>query len=222
MVEFNQYGCFGHLSHTERRDLFHDLVYLINHRKAYSLTVEVDNLDFQNFFPTRKYRGLIGSAPLAFLECMVLDSIIARDHNYSGKTACIVAHSYNDIQMVDAHAFLLSYQQRREDLQTGSLTFDTPQNVNALQAADMVAWANRNKSLGEPFINGFEPLEMLTRTVESKTRPSMIHLHYPFQSKQVESLARILGEPARRKGKREPLLTPLPSVEELKSLKLKE
>ncbi len=214
MVEFNQYGYLGHLGPEERRALFQDLVYLINQRKVYSLTVEVDNLDFQRFFPTKRYKGLIGAASLAFFECILLDGIIARDHNQSGKTAYVVANSSNNIQLVDAHLFIASYIGKRKLKSIGSLIFDTPQNVNALQAADMVAWANRNKSLGKPFASGFEPLELLTRTVESETRPSMVHFHYKFKGNNVESLARILGEPIRKKGRRESLLKALTSLDE--------
>jgi hypothetical protein len=208
MCEFNQYRRFGHLGRDERSALFQDLVYLINQNKAYSLTVEVDNLNFQTFFPTEKYRGLIGPAPLAFFECMVLDAIIARDHNSSGKTAFVVAHSHNNIEMVDAHAFMVSYFEQKDEAlrRVGSLTFDTPGNVNALQAADLVAWANRNKKLGEPFVSGFEPLERLTRTVEAETRP-MLHFHYVVKPGSVEELSRVLDEPVRKKGKRSPLLT---------------
>ncbi len=218
MSEFNQYGVFGHLGRDERLALFQDLIYLINQRKAYSLTVEVDNLDFQTFFPTKKYRGLIGPAPLAFFECMVMDAITARDHNASGKTAFVVGHSHNDVEMVDAHAFFLSYLAGKEEsLRTvGSLTFDTPENVAALQAADMVVWANRNKSLSRPFVNGFEPLELLTRTVEAESRPAMVHFHYPFNPEKVESLSKILGEPVRAKGRRKPLLEPIPILDALK------
>ena len=218
MSEFDQYGVFGHLGRDERLALFQDLVSLINRRKVYSLTVEVDNLDFQTFFPTERYRGLIGPAPLAFFECMVLDAIIARDHNASGKTAFVVGHSHNDIEMVDAHAFFLSYLAGKDDaLRTvGSLTFDTPKDVYALQAADMVVWANRKKRLGRPFINGFEPLELLTRTVEADSRPAMVHFHYPFNSQRVESLSKILGEPVRSKGRRKPLLEPIPPLDQLK------
>jgi len=212
MKQFNQHRELGHLGPDERVALFQDLVHLINQRKVYSLTVEVDNLDFQTFFPTQKYRGLIGPAPLAFFECMVLDSIIARDQNASGKTAFMVAHSHNDIEMVDAHAFLQSYLANREAVvQTvGALTFDSPRDVNALQAADLVAWANRRKALGEQFTSGFEPLELLTRTVETESRPPMIHFHYRFNPEKVESLAKILREPVREKGRRHPLLESIP------------
>jgi len=217
MLEFNQYGSLGHLGTEERRALFQDAVNLINERKLYSLTVEVDNLDFQRFFPAKKYRGLIGPAPLAFFMSMVLDSIISRDHNESGKMAYVVAKSHNNAEIVDAHTFILSYLERRPELQVGSLTFDVPQSVNALQAADMVAWANRNKAIGRTFVSGFEPLERLTRTVASEVRPSIAHMHHTFNAKSVESLAKILGDPVRQKGRRKALLEPLPSLKDLEN-----
>jgi hypothetical protein len=209
MIEFNQYGYLAYLSPDERRALFQDLVLLINSRKLYSLTVEIDNIDFQSTFQIKKYRGLIGPASLAFFQCMILDSIIARDHNEGGRTAYLVAHSPHDQQMVDAHAFLVSYAgwPKRKVSPVGALAFDTPQSVNALQAADMIAWANRNNILGKPFVSGFEPLERLTRTVETEARPSIVHMHNKFNPDLVKSLGRVLGDPVRRKGKREPLFT---------------
>jgi hypothetical protein len=216
MKRFNQYGDLGHLGRDERIALFQDLVHLINQRKVYSLTAQIDNLDFRTFFPASKYRGLIGPAPVAFFDCMVLDSITARDHNASGKMAFVVAHSHNDIELVDVHAFMQSHlANKRSQAQTvGSLTFDSPDKVNALQAADLVAWANRRRALGEPFTSGFEPLELLTRTVEAESRPPMIHLHHKFNPEKVGSLSKILGEPIRQKGRRRPLLEPIPLLDE--------
>jgi len=213
MLEFNQYGYLGHLSHDQRRALFHDLIHLINTNKVYSLTAEVDNLEFQNFFPRSKYKGLIGAPPLALMWCMFHNSILSRNHNASGATAYIVGDSNSNIQIVDTHAFIRSYERRTKQAITGSLTFDSPKNVHALQAADMIAWANRKKKLGEPFEGGFEPLELLTRTVESETRPPMVHLHVRVSSARVEGLAKILGDPIRTKGRRVALLKALSEEE---------
>jgi hypothetical protein len=212
MKDFGKDGPLGHLAYAQRRTLLSDLVHLINSRKAYSLTVELDSTKIQAIFPTKKFRKLMSAPALAFYQCMIMDSLIARKHPQVGKVAFVVATSECNREIVDGHNFIQSYEERTPLEMVGALTFDTPQNVNALQAADMVAWANRRKRLGQPFHKGFEPLEMLTRTVENELRPPMIHFHYPAGEKSAESLAKIVGEPVRIPGKRVPLLKPLKRV----------
>lgn len=208
MINFGQHGVLGYLRHDERRALFHDLVHLINHRKAFSLTVEIDSLHFKECFPVDRFKGLFGPPPFAFYWCMINDSLIARQHHEATKVSFIVAHSTSDIQMVECHAFMESFQNYKDWQSIGSLTFDTPQNVNALQAADMVAWANRKRSIGGVFDKGFEPLELLTRTVESELGPPMAHFHYPAKEASAESLSKIMGQPIRMKGRRTILMPP--------------
>jgi Protein of unknown function (DUF3800) len=210
MKDFGKNGRLGYLTYDQRRTLFSDLVYLINSRKAYSLTVELDSAKIQSIFPAKKFRKLMSGPALAFYQCMILDSIIARKHPQMSKVAFVVATSDCNCEIVDGHNFIQSYEARTEFQMVGSLTFDTPQNVNALQAADMVAWANRRKGLGDTFHKGFEPLELLTRLVECENRPSMMHFHCPAGEKSAESLAKIVGDPVRIPGKRNPLLKPLP------------
>jgi len=209
MKEFGKHGRFGYLNHNERRALFGDLVSLINRNKVYSLTVAVDNLEFQEFFPQGKYKGLIGAAPLAFLWCLILNHSAVRDHERLGRVAYVVSKSDFNPEVTDCHAFWGSFEERIKRLHSGSLTFDTPSEVNALQAADMIAWANRKKQLGEPFKSGFEPLELLTRYVESTVKP-VIHFHYPATREGTQKLADILGSPVRNPGRRLSLLGRVP------------
>ena len=207
MIEFGQKDRLGYLTHDERRALFQDLVYLINNEKVYSLTVSVDNLEFQDFFPPSKYKNSFGVAPLAFLWCMFHNSLIIDSHLIGGRMAYVVAKSDFNATIADCHSFIQSYEMKRQKENTGSLTLDTPQNASALQAADMVVWANRRKNAGDLFDWGFEPLERLTRTVKSTVKPA-IHAHFKVSSRSTKELARILGDPERRPGKRSPLLKP--------------
>jgi hypothetical protein len=202
-------GCLSQMKHPARRALFADLVYLINKNKAYSLTVAVDNLEFQQFFPAQMFRGLFGPAPLAFLWCMILNHGIFDDHKYTNRLPYVVATSHFNPEITDCHAFFESFEIRNDKRYSGSLTFSTPEEDNALQAADMVSWANRRKHLGKPFKDGFEPLELLTRYVESDKKP-VIHFHYPADKRSTETLAAVLGSPVRERGKRRSLLGRVP------------
>jgi hypothetical protein len=197
---------FAHLSNGGRRALFQDLVYLINQNKLHSLTVAIDNIEFQEFFPADQFRGYMGAAALGFLWCMVLNGIIVREHKHKiYRMGYMVARSDINAQLTDAYNFLRSYEVRIEEETIGPFSIDEPSQVNALQAADMVAWANLRKHRGEDFRNGFEPLELLTRHVESDVKPG-IHFHFKPSRKSTENLAAIVGSPVRRKGKRASLL----------------
>ena len=73
MKEFARpYGRLAGVSDSKRKELFYDLVYLINKRKAYGLTVAVDNPEFQNLFPPQAFRSHLSSTSFAFLWCMIL------------------------------------------------------------------------------------------------------------------------------------------------------
>ncbi len=211
MREFvRPYGRLAYLSDEQRRDLFQDLVYLINKRKAWSMTVEIDHLEFQQFFPQGKFRKLFGVAPLAFIWCMVLNNGIINLHllDQVAKVAYVVAKSDFNAAMFECHAFIKSYERNADREFTGAIQFDDPAAANQLQAADMVAWANRRKVAGDLFGGGFEPLELLTRTVESETKTA-IHSHYKVNGESTRKLAEIVGNPSRG-SVRIPLLQPLP------------
>jgi Protein of unknown function (DUF3800) len=202
-------GRLAYLTDDERRAIFSDLVYLINTQKAWSLTIEVDHLEFQQFFPLKEYRGLFGAVPLAFIWGMVLNGSIMRtlDAKYR-KMAYMVAKSSDNPSIVDSHSFMQSYEENAGLDHTGSLTFETPRGINALQAADMVAWANRRKCVGMGFTQGYEPLELLTRNVQSDVK-GIWHFHKVVESEDTRKLAEILGDPVRESGRRIAFLTPV-------------
>jgi hypothetical protein len=211
MREFGRpHGRLAYLSDEQRRDLFQDLVYLINKRKAWSITVEIDHLEFQQFFPPTKLRKLFGVAPLAFIWCMVLNNGIVKLYaaDRVSKVAYVVAKSDLNTAMLECHTFIQSYEENADREFTGTIAFDEPAYVNPLQAADMVAWANRRKAAGGEFDCGFEPLELLTRTVESEVKTG-IHSHFKVGGDGTRRLAEIVGSPVRG-SVRIPLLQPLP------------
>ena len=203
-------GRLAYLSDDERRALFHDLFFLINKWKAWSLTVEIDHLEFQKYFPQDRFKKLFGVAPLAFIWCMILNHGIITEHlDKLAKIAYVVAKSDFNTAMLDSHTFIQSYEQNVDDEHTAEIDFDTPSNANQLQAADMVAWANRRKVANTPFNNGFESLELLTRHVESEVKPAL-HLHKKVDDDSTKELANIVGNPIRGAKQRIPLLQPFP------------
>lgn len=208
MKEFARpHGRLARLTDNDRRALFTDLVRLINRRKAYGLTVAVDNLQFQQFFPSATFRGIFGPTPLAFLWCMVLNRSIGKDlkHQSVKKMDYVLSNAPVNSQMTDTYNFFHSFEVYNAEEFTGAIAFDPPNLDSALQAADMVAWANRKKDLDGSFGAGFEPLALLTPPQGfAKVRSSkpLIHFHYKVRNESTKDLATILGMPNRTKGKR--------------------
>lgn len=198
-------GRLAYLSDDERRSLFADLVYLINRNKLYSMTVVVGNAEFQQYFPKYCFRGYMGSAALAFLWCMLLNHLNVKSEERMAPMAYVVARSDVNSELADCYNFWRSYEVRITAEYTGAFGIEEPRRVNALQAADMVAWANLKRHRGENFDRGFEPLELLTRYVESDVKPN-VHFHFPVSGESTKKLAAILGQPNRQKGRRISLL----------------
>lgn len=208
MKEFARpHGRLAYLTNEERFSLFSDLVPLINQQKVYSLTVAVNNLTFQTFSPKSEYRGRFGSTALAFLWCLVLNHNIVHDHKDAMDCmAYVLSDSPNNIQMADCYNFFRSFERKTGNDLTGSFSLDDPKRLDALQAADMIAWAKRREWLEEPFDNGFGPLADLTRKLGSAENKPIIHFHFNPTAKSTRRLARIFGKPVRGKGARVSLL----------------
>jgi len=129
------------------------------------------------------------------LWVILLNSAIVKEHVSVEKMAYLCSHSPVDSQMLEVHSFWQEFENIPNlwiKKCTGAMGFDTPLEVNALQAADMIAWSNRKKSLGEAFTCGFEPLERLTRLFEGSER-NYLHFHYPISKKSTAGLAEIIN-----------------------------
>jgi len=211
MKEFARpHGRLACLSDGERRVLFQDLVKIINQTELYSLTASVDNIDFQHVFPHQKFRKRFSAIALAFLWCMILNYEIGKDHQGAiDGISYFFSDSPINSQIIDCYSFFCEYEVLRELEITEAIGHGRPKIFSGLQAADMIAWANRKKNLNEPFKEGFEPLELLTPHEPqgfNRLGRTPIHMHYSVKNESTRELALILGEPKRQKGKREALL----------------
>jgi hypothetical protein len=185
-------GRLAYLSDDQRRALLRDLVWAINKHKLYSITTAVTSHDFEDFFPTPKFKRLFSSAQMAFLLVLILNSCVVADHEQLDRMAYVISHSDVNGQMRDVHAFWQALEEStKKQSYTGALVFDRPSQVSALQAADMVAWSNRRNHLKQGFDRGFEPLLVLTRTVEGSKKHHP-HFHYPISRSDTESFAALL------------------------------
>jgi hypothetical protein len=195
MREFGRpHGRFAYLSDDDRKALFSDLVHVITQDKLYSVSASVLEQDFREFFPTSKFKGLFGPAPLAFIWCMVINLIVADNAEELGPMAYLVAESDESAQMLESHCFFKHYADTRGDGDDciGSIAFDTPKKIHALQAADMIAWSVRRRKMEEAFDRGFEPLLRLTRHVKGSER-HFPHFHLDATRESTRKLAEIVN-----------------------------
>jgi hypothetical protein len=205
------HGRLAGIGDEQRRFLFRDLVTLINTEKAWSLTVTIANDEFRNSFAPEIFRHHVSPDAMAFYWCLLLNHIVVKQHKTRlEKMSYYVANSSRNTQLLDAYHFWKSYEDRMGEHHTGACGFDDAKQVNALQAADLVAWSNHRKDAGLPFNHGFEPLVLLTRSVGSDVKP-IIHFHYPVKATTIAKLAAILGNPVRAKARRQSLLGLLPT-----------
>ena len=110
---------------------------------------------------------------------MILNHGIVHDHDL-GAMDYLGDKSQFRAQINDAYEFWKSYEARTGAVHSGKLVFQRAPEQGELQAADLVAWANRRKQLGEPFDEGFQPLDLLTRYVESDYKPI---IHFPSEGR---------------------------------------
>src|SRR5262249_1183507 len=98
-------------------------------------------------------------------------------------------------QILESHAWYREFENHQFDEKyTGSITFDEPSEVNALQAADMIAWSNLRKQIrGGDIGKGFEPLDRLTRTVHFD-KYSTAHYNFPVKKNGTKALEEIVSQ----------------------------
>jgi hypothetical protein len=86
---------------------------------------------------------------------------LAAQHNNYGERIPFLMDSGNPYanHVRGAHAEMQT--ERWRHMNVGSLTFDDDEQINALQAADLIAWASRVKAEHGNFDNGYEPLVAL-------------------------------------------------------------
>jgi len=186
-------GRLAYLTADERQALFSDLVAVINKHKVYSVSASITEEEFRAFFPSDRLKGVIGAASLAFAYCLTANCNVWDINNLETSLAYLVSQSKESSQLEEMHRLFSRWEEERKTSYIGSITFDSHKRVYALQAADMIAWSNRRKILGQTFDSGFQPLDRLTRTVAGEKR-HYPHYHLKADRERTEDLAKIINE----------------------------
>ena len=159
MLDFGEHGRFASKSEAERRAIFRRVVKIISAHNIHTIAVTVEHSQFRAIFKGIKARELSPYA-VCFIGCIVGNHMVAEEHQYQKPIAYVVdtGNPYSD-QIFDAHKSVSAIQDAGNFYNLGSLTFDSDENVTALQAADAVCWSVRRRAVGKSFNNGLEPLE---------------------------------------------------------------
>lgn len=172
---------FGHLTHDQRRDLFSEVVSLINKRKVYSHAASITTPLYKKHFdkPFRKKGMSLYAA--CFLICALQIHMAAEQKRYSGRVGIVMdAGNQHADQVRGAHKHLVT-DPEWADFKIGSLSFDDDRVVTPLQAADVIAWAARVQVQSGAFTKGYEPLaELLDES----------HLQHEFPENAMEEIAK--------------------------------
>ena len=180
MKEFGRGGRLRYLSTEKRRALFSDLVWIINDNKNVSIGAMLTTEQYKkHFLPliSAKQMSVYG---LTFLLAAMLMGKQMEHEGYAYPIPYILdtGNPYKK-QVEEAHAFIVEVFQKTYPMNMGSLTFETDDNLRALQAADVVAWSVRRKFAAR-FGRGFEPLEGIF---------SEHHIDQPLEESWLEEIA---------------------------------
>jgi hypothetical protein len=161
MTEFGPHGNLGHLSEADRYLLFANIAGIINSHKTYSLAGVLGQEQYKKAkVHKRKEMSPYG---YCFLYCVKINHLEADFNKYPYNIAYLMSEvSEHKGQILAAHATTMVMQEiEKQPYHMGSITFDYPKNVPALQAADVIAWGVNRKLMGKPFDQGFEFIETI-------------------------------------------------------------
>src|SRR5579872_439993 len=139
----------------DRKALFVDAVNLINKYKGASLAATLSTATFDKHFGILfKERKVMGVYGMCFMLGVVMSSKFAEEAKYQGDIPLVMdtGNVYRR-HIVDAHRSAVASNDRYH---LGRLSFATD-NLNALQAADMISWSAR-RDLTKGLTNEFAPL----------------------------------------------------------------
>ena len=181
--------------------LFRDVAELINGHKLYSLSVSVRKEDFDSVLSDDVRKRLIGPYGMAFFcAALFVDDFPRRSLTFAAeRTTFLVDTGFSfSEQLVASHKSIIDLQRvKGQAVFAGSLTFDTDDRIPALQAADVIAWAERRKEV-DGLKGEFEPLDKIITTVKhsldtndfTSVSQMAMHAHIPLPKGGVEMFAK--------------------------------
>lgn len=160
MKEFGRpHGDLAYLTDNERYFLFANIAGIINSHKIYSIAGIIGQKQYKiSEVNKRKEMSPYG---FCFLICVKANQAQAVFNKYPYNIAYLMSEvSEHKGQILDAHAEIKRQQEKEgKSYNVGSITFEYPKYVPALQAADVIAWGVNHRLMNKPFNQGFEFIE---------------------------------------------------------------
>jgi len=171
MKEFGRpNGRLGYLTDAQRYLLFANITAIINSHKVYSIAATMDQKQFKEICRLHPKKEM-SSYGMCFVLCAYINHKQAEYKKYSHNIAFLMSEiSEHKGQILATHAEMKECQ-KTNPFHMGSISFDDPINVPALQAADIIAWGVRKRLMEESFNQGFEYIEKIF---------DENHLEYPY------------------------------------------
>jgi len=152
----------GSRHQANRLKFFSEAVEIINDYKNHSVAATLNKQDYNENTPDldaeKTKKSIYG---WCFILLANLNHRAAENKKYDANIAYVFDNGIpHKINIFAARDLMLNWQ-KSKPLHMGSLTFDSYDNVSALQAADMVAWGARRRVSNIPIDKGFEPINDL-------------------------------------------------------------
>jgi hypothetical protein len=157
MKEFGPHGRFADISPCCRRELFLEIVELINSHKIASIAATLSNEEYKANID-EKVRDEFSVYGMCFILSVVMNHKLAVHKSYGERIPFILdTGNPHKGHVVSAHAAMIEWQ-KESFLHVGGLHFEDDKDFGILQAADVVAWGVRRRTTGKPFGYAFEPI----------------------------------------------------------------
>jgi hypothetical protein len=153
-------GKLAYLTDSDRYLLFANIAGIVNSHKIYSVAATLDQQQYREILKLNK-RKEMSPHGLCFIHCVVTNYVNAKDNKYKHNIAYLLSEvSEHKGQILISHAAIRREQEEKSiPYRVGSISFDLPKYVPALQAADVIAWGVRRRLIGDSFDQGFDYIE---------------------------------------------------------------
>jgi hypothetical protein len=160
MKEFGKDGRLGYVTSTCRFELFSEIAELINSHKLYSMVSILNNAQYKKCV-AKEVQKNFSFYGMCFLLMVMLNHKLAEGNKHTGRIPFILdTGNPNKGHVVDAHAEAIKMQ-RDTFMHLGGLHFEDDRDFGILQAADVIAWSSRRKSVKKVLPQSFSPLERI-------------------------------------------------------------
>ena len=188
MKDFPQGGKHARLPKGIKSEMFGKAARIINGFKLFSISIGVPQPEFNATLPEKVRKRLIGPYALAFFCAVLANRSICDQSALYGEQAIsylVDDGSVGKGQLMKAHTEIVKLETSTGGVRnTGSIDFDVDDQVSALQAADVVAWASRRKAVYGQLRGDFVPLEEVL-----SGPPNGSHVHIPIPLEGIEQVA---------------------------------